>query len=266
MEENAATLDEPDGLLMPQRKIPERAIRLLHTSDLHLHSPENVATLDALVGVANHLAVDLFLVAGDLFDSSRVAQQTIERALESLSRLKMPAVLLPGNHDALDGASVYHRMDLRRYAPGVHLMTKIDGEEVRFPELDLVVWGRAMEEHTPRFRPLEGAPSRNGVGWYVGMAHGFHFSTGETADRSSPIFPEEIAETGYDYLALGHVHVFRDVSAGPVPAFYSGAPEDHAISLTSGNVALVNLDPELGVQVQRLLLQTNLTGPDQPHS
>jgi DNA repair exonuclease SbcCD nuclease subunit len=241
---------------MSSRKTPKRAIRLLHTSDVHLHSPESCAGLDAVVDAANHLGVDLFLSAGDLFDSTRVSQETIERALESLGRLTMPGVILPGNHDALDQSSVYHRMDLKRLAPRVRLLTNVQGEELVIPDLDVAIWGRAMEEHTPRFRPLEGAPSRNGVGWYVGMAHGYHFATGENPDRSSPIFPEEIADTGYDYWALGHVHVFRDVSAGPVTAFYSGSPDDHAISPRPGHVALVEMDPNTGVQVRRLLLQT----------
>ncbi len=248
---------------MNSRKTPERAIRLLHTSDVHLHSPESCADLEAVVAAANHLGVDLFLVAGDLFESARVSQETIERALEALSRLTMPGVILPGNHDALDQSSVYHRMDLKRLAPMVHLLTNVQGEELVIPDLDVAVWGRAMEEHTPQFRPLEGAPSRNGVGWYIGMAHGYHFATGEKPDRSAPIFAEEIADTGYDYWALGHVHVFRDVSAGPVTAFYSGAPDDHAISQRPGHVALVQMDPNTGVQVQRVLLQTYFNQADQ---
>ena len=242
------------------RKTPERAVQLLHTSDIHLHSPESCNTLLAIVEAANHLEADLLLVSGDLFDNSRVTQETVERTVEALSHLRMPAVLLPGNHDQLDDRSVYHRMDLS-LAPLVRLITNTDGEQVGFPDLDLVVWGRAMEDHSPHFRPLEGAPSRDSVGWYIGMAHGFHFPTGEKPDRSSPIFAEEIADTGYDYMALGHVHVFRNVSAGPVSAFYSGAPDDHAIAPKPNHAALVNLDPESGVQVQRILLQTHLHQP-----
>src|SRR5438093_13119462 len=44
------------------------------------------------------------------------------------------------------------------------------------------------------------------------------------AARSSPIFAEEIRDTGRDYVALGHQHVRTDVSQGAVTAFYAGAP------------------------------------------
>lgn len=237
---------------MTLRKTPTKSVQLVHTSDLHIYSPESCTTLLRIVESANHANADLLVVSGDLFDNSRVTQETVEKTVEALSHLNMPAVLLPGNHDQLDDHSVYHRVNLS-FAPLVHLISNPDGQQVGFPDLDLVVWGRAMEEHSPKFRPLEGAPSRDGFGWYVGMAHGFHYPTGEKPDRSSPIFAEEIAKTSYDYMALGHVHVYRNVSSGPVSAFYSGAPDDHAIAHT-GQVALVTLDPESGVRVEQIPL------------
>ena len=240
---------------MTQRKVPERAVRLLHTSDLHLDSQESCALLGATIAAANRLAVDLFLVAGDLFDNSRVTQETVERALQELRRLNMPGVLLPGNHDQLDANSVYHRIDLEALAPELHLITSLEGEQRVFPDLGVVVWGKAMEEHSPSFHPLEGAPPRDGLGWHIGLAHGYHFARGEHLDRASPILPEEIAATGYDYLALGHVHIFRDVSVGPVRAVYSGAPDHAAASPQGGYAALVRLDPNEGVQVERVPLQ-----------
>lgn len=232
-----------------------RAVRLLHTSDLHLHTTESCQILEAIVDRANALAVDLVLISGDLFDSNRVTEETVERALQEIGRLTMSAVILPGNHDLLDDNSVYHRVDLGHMT---HLITDTDGEQVAFPDLDLVVWGKAMEEHSPQFHPLEGAPSRNGQTWHVGMAHGFHFSTGDYPDRSSPIFPEDIAATKYDYLALGHVHIFRDVSVGQVRAVYSGAPEQSLYpSQEPAQVALVHLIPSEGVLLERVPLSTN---------
>ena len=79
-----------------------RAVRLLHTSDLHLHNPKSCETLEAIVDRANALAVDLVLISGDLFDSNRVTEETVERAVQEISRLSMSAVILPGNHDQLD--------------------------------------------------------------------------------------------------------------------------------------------------------------------
>jgi DNA repair exonuclease SbcCD nuclease subunit len=82
------------------------------------------------------------------------------------------------------------------------------------------------------------------------MAHGFFYPERQPADRSSPIFAEEIRDTGWDYVALGHQHVPTDVSQGTVVARYSGAPLiDWRAEPTGGHVALVDLSPERGVTV-----------------
>jgi DNA repair exonuclease SbcCD nuclease subunit len=56
------------------------------------------------------------------------------------------------------------------------------------------------------------------------MGHGFFYPERQRPERSSPIFADEIRDSGWDYVALGHQHVQTDVSQGRVLAFYSGAP------------------------------------------
>ena len=60
--------------------------------------------------------------------------------------------------------------------------------------------------------------------------------------RDHVLLMSAVALPQLDYIALGHVHVFRDVSQNGVPAFYSGAPSG---AKTRGAV-LVELDPETG--------------------
>ncbi|WP_462418500.1 metallophosphoesterase family protein [Kytococcus sp. Marseille-QA3725] len=47
------------------------------------------------------------VVAGDVFDSNHLGRETVRRAMEALRQVPVPVYLLPGNHDALDAASVY---------------------------------------------------------------------------------------------------------------------------------------------------------------
>ena len=233
------------------------SVRLLHTSDLHLDSLDSCDLLRDVIDTANAHAVNLMVIAGDFFDNTRVGQDTLEKALEYLNNLEMPLVILPGNHDQLDDHSIYHRLDLSVVTSDVRLITELDGERIVFPELGLGVWGRAMEEHTIDFHPLDGAPSRDDLPFQVALGHGFHFHAGEMIDRASPILPSEIESTDYDYIGLGHVHVFRDVSAGNVRAFYSGAPdpvrfpksgpgEAALVTLERGNRAAIEVVPVLG--------------------
>jgi hypothetical protein len=61
---------------------------------------------------------------------------------------------------------------------------------------------------------------------------------------------EEIAALECDYLALGHVHRYWDVSAGPVVASYPGSVTDDSIP----GVNLVYLEEGSGVRISRRLL------------
>lgn len=47
------------------------------------------------------------VVAGDVFDSNQLGRDTVRRAMEALRQVPVDVYLLPGNHDALDAASIY---------------------------------------------------------------------------------------------------------------------------------------------------------------
>jgi DNA repair exonuclease SbcCD nuclease subunit len=95
-----------------------------------------------------------------------------------------------------------------------------------------------MWEHSRDYRPLAGVIDRPATGSFVVMGHGFHDPGPEEGHRSSPMTPAEIEATGADYVALGHVHVRQDVSAGSVVAWYCGSPEGVT---TTGTYNLVTL-------------------------
>ncbi|HVR27938.1 MAG TPA: DNA repair exonuclease [Thermoanaerobaculia bacterium] len=191
---------------------------------------------------------DALLIAGDLFDSNRVSEPAVRFAQAQLRRLSCPVVLIPGNHDCYDETSIYRRFDFRDIGPHMHPLYAEEGELVTFDGLGLTVWGKGLVEHAPANRPLHGVPSRAAEHWFVGLAHG-HFALDRRELRSSLITPDEIARCGLDYLALGHVHVFRDVSQGPVRACYPGAPRI-PYAQERGGVAIIQLDPAGGVSVE----------------
>src|SRR5262249_54924887 len=162
--------------------------------------------------------VDLLLIAGDLFDHNRVTDELIAFARAELHRLGRPVIILPGNHDALDTNTIYDRHDFDGGTGRVHVIKKLSGQTVDIPQLDVLVWGRAMEEHTPAFRPLDDIPGRDPRRWCLALGHGFFYEERQRPDRSSPIFADEIRNSGWDYVALGHQHVQTDVSQGAVAA------------------------------------------------
>jgi exonuclease SbcD len=228
-------------------------LRLLHTSDIHLSDgPDSPRFLREVVDLALAHQVDVVLIAGDLFDHSRVAAATVDGAIEHLARLRQPVVIIPGNHDQVDERSVYHRADLESAGAHVTFVGDPMGREVEFDDLRLVVWARGIEDHSPAHRPLQGYGTPRPPFWNVVLTHGHYVPAGDRSDRSSQITEDEIGALGCDYVALGHWHHFLDVSTGGVPAFYSGSPSMPAGDYASVN--LVQLSEHRGTGVERLPL------------
>jgi DNA repair exonuclease SbcCD nuclease subunit len=234
---------------------PSKEVRVLHTSDNHITGLSSCVALGVLVDKANELEVDLVLLAGDFFDNSRLSEEVVRETIDQLSRLEMPSVLLPGNHDQLDADSIYHHSAFNHLPPDLHIIRSQEGEGLLFPEMGVRVWGRPTYYHDMSFRPLRDPPPRDGPYWHIGMAHGLYVPPGEYPGGSSPIFAHEIEATGYDYVALGHVDGFKDISQGTVRAAYSGAPVRDLDGSRLGHVALVNLHPESGVQIEKVPLE-----------
>src|SRR5688572_9330096 len=223
-----------------------RPLRIAHTSDVHLHNGEDGAharaaftrVIDAVVATE----AELFLIAGDLFDDNRVRKDVIQFVYEQLARVSCPTVIIAGNHDCWEERSILKRMDFGAAGEHVTLLDDVSGRQIEFPELHATVWGRCMVDHTPEYRPMAGAPPRTRNLWHIGMAHGL-YSEDADSERSSLITPQEIAESGFDYLALGHVHAHRQMRHGKTLACYPGVPAPYYGTESLGCMTLVELAP-----------------------
>jgi DNA repair protein SbcD/Mre11 len=252
---------------------PSRQLRLIHTSDVHLESDtfgsgargdlfrDSVRRAFAgVIDVANDNNADLLLIVGDLFDSNRISDEALEFAMNQIARAKMPVVMIPGNHDAHDERSIYAAVPSASLPKNLRLILDPEGVSLVFPELEAHVWGRALVEHSPEYRPLFGLADPVSHAWNIGLAHGF-FTEVET-NRSSPITPAEIEASGYDYIALGHIHVFGDVSQGRTRAFYCGTPAPLYASSEAGWVLQIDCVPGEPLQIERLMVSGNILGVD----
>jgi DNA repair exonuclease SbcCD nuclease subunit len=197
---------------------------------------------------------------GDLFDSNRISDEALDFAMSEIARARMPVVMIPGNHDAHDERSIYAGVPAPSRPGNLHLILDPVGVSLEFPKLAAHVWGRALVEHSPDYRPLSGLPEPVPHAWNIGLAHGF-FTESETT-RSSPITPAEIEASGFDYIALGHIHVFGDVSQGRTRAFYCGTPAPLYASSEAGWVLQINCVPSQPIQVERLLVEGSTFAAD----
>lgn len=234
-------------------------LRILHTADIHLDAPfkflsekgavhrrqirETFASITRMAAAEHY---DLLLIAGDLFDDNHPSRDTQHFVDSELRALPLPVCILPGNHDLLDGNSVYHHLEL---SPNVHVL-KDRPSYIEFSELNLTVAGSPIHGRYDDTHQLDNIVRSESTRWFVAMAHGNMQVPGLLEVGSRPIKPAALAATGADYVALGDWHAFADHSVGSVKAYYSGAPEPTAVSQTNtGAVASITLSDQ-GIQVE----------------
>ena len=249
-------------------------LRIIHTADVHLGARHDdlgeqaaaqrerqFAAFKATVDLALAEKADLFLVAGDLFDSNVQPRRSVERVAAELKRLadaRIRSVVIPGTHDVYDRASIYRAYDLPAMAgsgPDDGMVTVLDPDRssVHIGPLDVVVHGRVFGTKRAPHSPLQGLPASDApqaVTWRVGMVHGSIAIPGRTDRDEVVITTEEIAASGLDYLALGHWHSAQTGKAGTVTYAYSGAPEAVALDQDrAGKALLVELEEHAGRRI-----------------
>ena len=225
----------------------KQTCQLLHTSDLHLRNIDSGASqsFSTITDLAVKHAVDLLIIAGDFFDYNAIDDSVVTFAIDQLTKMTCPTVILPGNHDYLADNSVYNRI-VWHNQNNVFIFRNQEGETFEFQESRISIWGKPITVED-NIRPLSGIPlPHNRDYWHIAVAHGYY------VDTEVPIFPDyhitydEIVESGRDYIALGHVPVFRCACDEKVKAYYSGEAN------LCGTVNLISLGKEGIVQVNRI--------------
>jgi exonuclease SbcD len=251
-------------------KEPDPVLRALHTADVHLGARHTdlgdqasalrgrrSAAFAATVDLALAEKVDLFLIAGDLFDSNTQPRRSVEAVAAQLARLvqgRIRTVVTPGTHDVYDRASIYRAYDLATMAgsaPGDEWVTVLtpDEPEVHFAALDAIVYGTVFETKRAPSSPLAelGAATDTRATWKIGLLHSAIVIPGVVEQDDVIVTTDEIAASGLDYLALGHWHSTQKGVAGSVTWAYSGAPEPVAIDQdAAGRALIVTLDQQGG--------------------
>src|SRR5882672_6080815 len=169
-------------------------LRIIHTADVHLGARHDdlgeqaaaqrerqFAAFKAAIDLALAEKVDLFLIAGDLFDSNVQPRRSVERVAAELKRLaeaRIRTVVIPGTHDCYDRASIYRAYDLAALAgsgPEDEMVSVLDPDRpsVHLGALDAVVSGPVFATKRAPQSPLEGfvaAPIGGPVAtWRIGM-------------------------------------------------------------------------------------------------
>ena len=209
-------------------------VRILHAADFHLDSAftglderharerrqESRDLARRMVEYANDHGVQLLLLSGDLFDSDSVYGQTAQELAVALGEFRGQTVIAPGNHDCYTAASPYART---LWPENVHIFTTPQVSRFTFPQYGCTVYGAAFTApEVSESAALEHiAAGDDGVA--IGLLHG---EAGAKDSHYRPIPLQQIAKSGLDYLALGHIHAYSGVLTAENTAYaYPGCPE-----------------------------------------
>ena len=205
-------------------------MKFIHIADVHLgaqpdagtaYSKERPAelwdTFEKVLDVCEREQADLLLIAGDLFHRQPLLRELkeVDYLFSELSRTKV--VLIAGNHDYIRHDSYYRTF---RWSGNVIPLFGSRPEYVEFPELETAVYGLSYHSREIREPLYDTLHPEEGDEITILLAHG-----GD--EKHIPIHRETLKWSGFDYIALGHIHkpeiVFEDLMA------YAGSlePLDH---------------------------------------
>jgi Calcineurin-like phosphoesterase len=198
-------------------------------------------TIRRIAELARERAADAVLVAGDVFDSNVVKDETIRRAMNAMEGFAGPWVLLPGNHDAALAESVWTR--IMRWGVPENLLLATSPEPIVLADGRMVVLPAPLRRKqevvdlTEWFDAVETAPEAV----RIGLAHGSVASRlPEEAEAKNPIADDRADRARLDYLALGDWHGTREIAPR---TWYAGTPEpDRWKENDPGNVLLVTIE------------------------
>ncbi len=213
-------------------------VKILHAADFHLDSPfqslprekavqrrgEQRALLGEIAALANREGVQLMLLAGDLFDSAVSYFETGAALMELFSSVSAQVVIAPGNHDYFAPGSPWATMTL---PDNVHIFKTPALTGFDFPQLGCRVWGAGFTSALcpsllRNFNVIDSGRTE------LMVLHG-----DLNGGNYNPITPEQIAASGLDYMALGHVHSFSGfLKAGDTVYAYPGCPEGRGFDET----------------------------------
>ncbi|MEO3388786.1 DNA repair exonuclease [Mesorhizobium sp. CAU 1741] len=218
--------------------------RFIHTADLHLDSPLRSlamrnSDLAALIGDATRQAlitiadlcieeqVDALIIAGDLYDGDQTSMKTARFLASQMQRLHEAGIetfITRGNHDAL--SRITQELIL---PPSVTVFGgRSQAVELTHGDLALAIHGLSFAKpHAPEglldryHRPVPDTVN-------IGIMH-TSLAGAPGHDLYAPCKASDLHDWGFDYWALGHVHV-RAQHTGDRMVIMPGMPQGRDIN------------------------------------
>jgi exonuclease SbcD len=229
--------------------------RFLHAADVHLDSPVvglsdyESAPVDAisgatrrafenLVGLAIDEEVAFVLLAGDLYDGDWKDYRTGLFFVDQMARLReaeIPVFVVAGNHDAASQLTKNLRPP-----DNVHFFSTKKPETRLVDAFDVAIHGQGFASRAVTEDLAAAYPVADPGLFHVGLLH-TSLEGREGHATYAPTSAQVLAQKGYHYWALGHVHKREVVSKDPWIVFPGNLQGRHAREVGPKGCTLVTV-------------------------
>ncbi len=222
------------------------SVKIFHIADVHLDAPFSGRSPDEAASCKNGLrtafakaimsaknrGVQIFLIAGDLFDGNYVSPETVDFLCDRFASYpECHFFIAPGNHDPYTQGSFYAKGKL---PANVHVFK--EKSRVELEELGVDVYGMGFTSGECTECPVTGYPELRDDRINILVCHG---DLGVDGSIYGPIKKEEIGLLPFDYVALGHIHKASGVMVKNGVSFaYPGCIEGRGFDETGDKGAL----------------------------
>lgn len=209
-------------------------LKIFHTADVHLDAPFSLSdpieaekrrtglrsAFCSMIHTAKRMEADVFLIAGDLFETSFVTKDTAARVLREIESFpSCRFFIIPGNHDPYDENSPY---TLLSWPQNVSIFTEETPTYFDIPEKNARIYGHAYHGKEIPDGLFSGFHVEDDTKINILLAHGFVDMPQSTCNV---LMKRDIEKSGLDYIALGHVHMHGGFEkVGNTIYAYSGCP------------------------------------------
>lgn len=209
-------------------------IKILHCADIHLDSPFSLSNVQkanarralqrgmftSLMLYVRTEKIDIMLMPGDIFDTEYVTKDTAALMVKEFEAAPdCRFVIAPGNHDPYNESSPYARI---KFPSNVYIFNSPSVAKFSFDDISTDVYGFAFTCDAMTVNPFADVTVSDPDKINIMCCHGDM----TPSSRTCPISVSDIENSGFDYVALGHVHNADGVhKAGSTYYGYSGCPE-----------------------------------------
>lgn len=242
------------------------SLKIFHTGDIHLGMKFNgydqrvkevlaearFLSLENMIQRSNDLDTDIFVIAGDLFNTTQALKRDIKRAVKILNGFNGACVIvMPGNHDYDNGMMELWDEFTSVPSEKILLINKEERYSLEDYDLDVVVYpapchSKHSKENSLAWIKKEGIA--NSGKYHIGVAHGA--LEGLSPDIEGNYYymeMDELDSIDTDLWLIGHTHVRYPLKDKVIDQkiYNAGTPEPDGLDYSGeGSAWFITIDEE----------------------